>query len=120
MRLNNVLFIEEPETNLHPDFQSKLADLFVKIILEEGKQIIIETHSEYFIRKLQYLVASQKVSSDQILINYFNSSENREIDGIVKEIRIQTDGSLSKDFGPGFFDEALNWKFELMKLKNLN
>lgn len=120
MRLNNVLFIEEPETNLHPNFQSKLADLFVKIILEEGKQIIIETHSEYFIRKLQYLVASQKVSSDQILINYFNSSENREIDGIVKEIRIQTDGSLSKDFGPGFFDEALNWKFELMKLKNLN
>lgn len=120
IRLNDVLYIEEPETNLHPNFQSKLADLFASIVVKEEKQLIIETHSEYFIRKLQYLVASKQIESNKIIINYFNSPDIREKEGIVKEISILNDGSLSQDFGPGFFDEALNWKFELMKLKNMN
>jgi predicted ATPase len=87
---------------------------------EKNKQLIIETHSEYFIRKLQYLVAKNEIDSDNILINYFNPASYREKEGIVREISIEKDGSLSNDFGPGFFDEALNWKFELMKLKNQN
>ena len=114
-----VFFIEEPETNLHPDLQAKLADIIVEA-QASMTQFIIETHSEYFIRKLQYLVATKKLEEDRILINYFNPASLRDKEGIVKEIRIQKDGSLSQDFGPGFFDEALNWKFELMKLKNLN
>jgi AAA15 family ATPase/GTPase len=113
-------YIEEPESSLHPNYQSKIADIIISYVKENKTNVIIETHSEYFIRKLQYLVASKQIESDQIIINYFNSPETREEEGIVKEINIQKDGSLSKDFGPGFFDEALNWKFELMKLKNLN
>jgi len=118
--LYDILYIEEPETNLHPDLQSKLADLFVNVQKLKEKQLIIETHSEYFIRKLQYLVAKNEVDKDQVLINYFNPASLREKEGIIREIRILKDGSLSTDFGPGFFDEALNWKFELLKLKNLN
>jgi len=120
INLHDVLFIEEPETNLHPDLQAKLADIIVTAQVSEGKQFIIETHSEYFIRKLQYLVAKNEIDSDNILINYFNPASLREKEGLVKEISIENDGSLSDDFGPGFFDEALNWKFELMKLKNHN
>lgn len=120
INLHDVLFIEEPETNLHPDLQAKLADIIVTAQVSEGKQFIIETHSEYFIRKLQYLVAKNEIDSDNILINYFNPASYREKEGIVRETSIEKDGSLSNDFGPGFFDEALNWKFELMKLKNQN
>ena len=36
----------------------------------------------------------------------------------VKEIKILEDGSLSEEFGPGFFDETINLKLELLKLKN--
>jgi|GEM_PF-5399071 len=116
----DIVFVEEPETNLHPDLQSKLADVIMRAQKEKNKQLIIETHSEYFIRKLQYLVAKNEIDSDNILINYFNPASYREKEGIVREISIEKDGSLSNDFGPGFFDEALNWKFELMKLKNQN
>jgi len=38
----------------------------------------------------------------------------------VKKIEILKDGSLSDDFGTGFFDEALNLEFELLKIKNKN
>ena len=114
------IFIEEPEANLHPDLQSKLADIIVETQKLPMTQFVIETHSEYFIRKLQYLVAKNEVDKDQVLINYFNPASLRDKEGVIREIRILKDGSLSEDFGPGFFDEALNWKFELLKLKNLN
>lgn len=113
--------IEEPEANLHPAMQSKLADLFIDAIKKFKVQIIAETHSEYLIRKLQYLTAKGEFSPNDTAIYYFhNPKEIPDGEEQVKRIEIHEDGSLSSDFGPGFFDEALNWKFELMKLKNLN
>lgn len=116
-----LIIIEEPETNLHPRLQSLLADFFIDFQKETGHRLIIETHSEYLIRKMQYLVAKNSYDRKDILLYYFRDPKNL-IKGEmqVRKISIQEDGTLSKDFGPGFFDEALNWKFELMKLKNLN
>ena len=67
------ILIEEPESNLHPDFQSKLADLFVKASNQFDIQFIIETHSEYFIRRLQYLTAKIDIKPEDISIYYFNN-----------------------------------------------
>ncbi|TAE07506.1 MAG: hypothetical protein EAY72_14040, partial [Bacteroidetes bacterium] len=47
------IIVEEPEANLHPNFQSLLAEMFVDAVKTFGIQFIIETHSEYLIRKLQ-------------------------------------------------------------------
>ena len=67
------------------------------------------------------MVANGELKPTDITINYFNDPFAMEPgDKKIREISIQSDGSLTQDFGPGFFDEALNWKFELMKLKNLN
>jgi predicted ATPase len=118
--------IEEPEANLHPALQSKLADMFVDATKKFGVQIIVETHSEYLIRKMQYLVASKQseASPEDVVIYYFYKPDHPAvISGEVKQVeRIDIDesGILSKDFGSGFFDEALHWKFELLKLKNMN
>ena len=116
-------FIEEPESHLHPSFQSKLADFFVDNLNASkkrygiGHQIFIETHSEYFLRKLQYLVAKGEISAEKIAIHYIGDvNEAGERD--VYEIRVDSDGSLDRNFGPGFFDEATNWKFELMRIKH--
>ena len=82
---------------------------------------ILETHSEYLIRKLQYLVASKKLETEKVIVYYlnnFNAKESLENESQVVEISINEDGSLDGDFGSGFFDEATNWKFELMRLKN--
>ena len=63
----NILIIEEPEANLHPDLQSKLADILHLAVKEFPKKtFIIETHSEYLIRKLQYLTAKKELISRSI------------------------------------------------------
>jgi predicted ATP-dependent endonuclease of OLD family len=114
-----VLILEEPETNLHPSFQSKLAEMLVEIVKSFNIKIIIETHSEYLIRKLQYLTANKAIGPGASVIYYFNHpNEVAKGSEQVKEIKILEDGSLSDDFGPGFFDEATNIKFDLLKLKN--
>jgi len=112
------LFISEPEIHLHPNLQSKLGDLFLDYIEDKGN-LVIETHSEYLIRKIQYLVALGKLKPEQVAIYYFKDPniEDKGKDRISR-IHIREDGSLSDDFGPGFFDEATNIKFDLLRLKN--
>lgn len=112
------IIIEEPEANLHPNLQSKLADVFVTTLKHyPNLKFIIETHSEYFIRKLQYLTAKKEVSAESSVIYYFNADKyvnNQEPK--VKKIDILENGNLSETFGPGFYDETTRLQFDLMKL----
>lgn len=115
---SNIFLIEEPESNLHPKFQSQLANLFLDAKEKFNHQFIIETHSEYMIRKFQYLVAKGKMKPEDIVIYYLHDPNDiPEGEKQVKKIEILPDGSLSDDFGPGFFDEAANWELELLRLK---
>lgn len=99
--------IEEPEVHLHPKFQSKLAELFVDAFTNYNVQFIIETHSEYIIRKLQLLVANKKVSNSDISVLYvYDKKHKPEYEPQVKRIGIRKDGLLNGNFGDGFFDEA--------------
>jgi len=112
------VIIEEPEANLHPNLQSKLADVFVEIINYYPElNFIIETHSEYMIRRLQYLTAAKKISTDKSIIYYFNADKFvRPNETKVKAIEITSNGNLTDTFGPGFYDETTRLQFELMKL----
>jgi predicted ATPase len=115
----SVFTFEEPELNLHPALQSKLADLFYEVhALSKGKiQIIVETHSEYIIRRTQVLVAEKKLETkpnkNPFKIYYFND------DGDKSHYRIEydEDGILKRNFGNGFFDEASSNTLKLLRLK---
>ena len=105
--IKQVLCIEEPETNLHPALQSKLADMFVDANKQFKIQFVLETHSEYLIRKLQYLTVKGEITPSFATIYYFYHPDKiPPFEKQVKRIYIQEDGSLSDDFGSGFFDEA--------------
>ncbi|MBE2281238.1 MAG: DUF3696 domain-containing protein [Ignavibacteriaceae bacterium] len=114
----NLLFIQQPELHLHPGMQSKIADLLLlrkELYMEnkaEPKNLIIETHSEHFLRKLQILVAQKKLSPDEIGVYYFD----REKDGTtVRKINLDENGGWIEQFPSGFFDESYNLVKELIK-----
>ena len=98
--------IEEPEIHLHPAYQSKLAEMFADAYLEHGIRFIIETHSEYLIRKLQVMVADKdcSIKCSDVSLNYVDKG----LDGVAtnRKIGIADDGRLMDSFGEGFFDEA--------------
>lgn len=116
-----VFYLEEPESNLHPNWQSLLMELITEINQKFGIRFIIETHSEYMIRKLQFLMAdkTKDLETDSALIYYFNSDKNVDEskgEPKIKKIKIDKNGGLSDNFGPGFYDEAINLKFDLLNL----
>lgn len=52
---NNLLMIDEPEINLHPDAQRYMARLIV-FLVNKGIKVALSTHSDYFIREVNSLI----------------------------------------------------------------
>lgn len=108
----SVLVIEEPETHIHPNAQAMLATMFMSCIKRDQKQFFIETHSMYFVQKLQVLIAQGELSPEDVGVYYFNQGA----DGTqVEELPISTNGQFEKPFPPGFFDVAFELSKQLMK-----
>lgn len=111
------IIIEEPEQNLHPKVQSQLADLFLYLNKEYHCKFVVETHSEYLIRKTQVLVSKENFEDNSSMKEnnpfkvYYFYGENKDKPYYSMEYR--TDGKFSNEFGTGFFDIASNLAFEL-------
>jgi predicted ATPase len=68
MKKGDTLILEQPEIHLHPKIQSSLFDFLYSLTLE-GKNFIVETHSDHFITRLRRRVAEDKSSQ---LLNQVN------------------------------------------------
>lgn len=113
---NRILIIEEPEVNLHPALQSKIADFIVDFSRNFDATVIIETHSEYLIRRLQFLTAKKEIIPEDTIIHYLfhpESDHTKSTGEQLRTIHIKEDGRLDKEFGTGFFDEADNLTLSL-------
>ncbi|MDN3594651.1 AAA family ATPase [Zunongwangia endophytica] len=111
-----IILIEEPEGNLHPGLQSKLADLFYEAYLDHGVRFIIETHSEYLIRRSQVLM-----SKWHGVDTGYEDRETRPFGAFYFDLEegpynmiYREDGKFENEFGPGFFDESSNLAFDIL------
>ena len=68
--------IEQPEIHLNAHHQLALPNFFVDIINTTRKQFIIETHSEYFLKRLSSLVAKKELASKDLIIFYCYADES--------------------------------------------
>ena len=107
--------IEEPEIHLHPRYQSLLAEMFYDAYKTFGIHFIIETHSEYLIRKSQVIVAGLKYSSNQEAeekcpFRTYYMPNNRK----PYSLGYRKDGKFAEEFGSGFYDEATNLAFDIL------
>ncbi|MBL7766297.1 MAG: AAA family ATPase [Chitinophagaceae bacterium] len=117
---SHLIVIEEPELNLHPALQSILAELFLEANQHYGLNFIVETHSEYILRRTQVLVANNEFAKapndNPFTVCYFV----KEIDQQPYAMTYLEDGTFNRNFGDGFFDEASASTLELIKLRRTN
>lgn len=104
---DDVLLIENPEIHLHPMAQGRLG-AFLTMISKAGVQLIVETHSEHIINKIQYQIFSKKFDADMLAIYYKNDAREH-----FEHIEIGDNGRYIVDFPEGFFDASLG---ELMQI----
>ena len=66
----STLILEQPGIHLHPKVQAQLADLLIEIVNERNLRILIESHSEHLLNRLQRRIAEEKMSADDTAL-YF-------------------------------------------------
>jgi predicted ATPase len=71
----SVILMEQPEIHLHPAVQAELADVFIDAVEKRNIQIIIESHSEHLLRRLQRRIAEKRLSHEKAAL-YFCSLAN--------------------------------------------
>jgi predicted ATPase len=73
----STILMEQPEIHLHPSVQAGLADVFIDAITTRHIQIIVESHSEHLLRRLQRRIAEEGLSSDDAALYFFEVAESR-------------------------------------------
>lgn len=117
MDKDRTLITEQPEIHLNPKLQVTLADFFVSIV-NSGKTVILETHSEHLLLRLRALIADpdNEIKSSDVAL-YFVEKTNGEAS--IKPIPIEDNGHIDGDIWPkNFLDDALDASFNLSIMQN--
>lgn len=117
MDKGRTLITEQPEIHLNPKLQVTLADFFAHMV-NSGKTVILETHSEHLLLRLRALIADpdNEIKSSDVAL-YFVEKTNGETS--IKPIPIEDNGHIDGDIWPkNFFEDALDESFNLSIMQN--
>lgn len=90
----SITIIEQPEIHLHPRMQADLGDLFLDIVKNKRKKLIIETHSEYLLRRIRRRISEGKISANDVAICLFHS-RTKDQEANVEILNITNKGSFT-------------------------
>lgn len=104
MPKDGTLILEQPEIHLHPRIQSLLFDFLYSLVLQ-GKNVIIETHSDHFITRMRRRIAE---SPDSAHIDNINLTFIEPNKGEVYFEMIELDDMGTTNYFPEDFIEQSN------------
>ena len=112
---NAQIMIEEPESNLHPDYQIMLAHMIMDYSESFGLSFIIETHSEYMLREFQLMVKrdDNSITKDKVNVNF-------GVDGVFTNVTINDKGLLSQSIAKNFYGKTAEQMREFHSLNDKN
>jgi predicted ATPase len=113
--LSRVTFIEQPELHLHPEMQADLADLLIEAVkpgkkrdgnLIRHSQILVETHSESMIMRIQKRIREGKLDASDVAIIGVDKFAGGG--SLAQEYRISSEGQLVDELPRDFSTLRLN------------
>ncbi len=105
----DVLIIDEPELNLHPDNQRKIARVLVMMV-NEGIKVMVSTHSDYIIKEFNNLIMlGRKFKNYEELMNKYGYDSSQLLneedisayvlnDNSIQKLELDTEGILVETF----------------------
>lgn len=104
-----IILMEQPEIHLHPNAQSALADVMIDVIdsrengADRNIQLIIETHSEHFLRRLQRRIAEGAVPKEKVSAYFANITTTPPT---LELLQIDTFGNI-RNWPKNFFGDEM-------------
>ena len=104
---STLLLVQQPEVHLHPSAQAALATLFCTVAAA-GRQIIVETHSEYVIDRVRMDIRDRttRLQPADVSILFF---ERTDLDVHIHSLRFDEQGNLlhaPDGYGQFFMNET--------------
>lgn len=99
----STIVLEQPEIHLHPSVQAGLADVFIDAIRTRNIQIVLESHSEYLVKRLQRRIAEDELTNDNVAL-YFCSMAGDE--SKIEPLDIDQDGNI-RNWPADFFGDEM-------------
>ncbi|MGH8122615.1 MAG: DUF3696 domain-containing protein [Rudaea sp.] len=106
---NSTVWMEQPEIHLHPQVQAELADAFISAVqsAEAGRlrnvQLIVESHSEHFLLRLQRRVAEGLITPEELAV-YFVRQTNTGVE--LEPLRLTMFGEI-ENWPDNFFGDDM-------------
>ncbi len=123
---NSFIIIEEPEVHIHPALQTCLGDLFIESAQMNHNIILVESHSEYILDRLQRRIAEEKISCDEVNLYYLkieqekisdNSSNHQDGTPVFTKLQLDEYGLFKNKIPPEFFNIGLtDSKFQIERM----
>lgn len=107
--VGSTLILEQPGIHLHPKVQSQLADMLIEVITERNLQILVESHSEHLLTRLQRRIAEERISSDQTALYFCRNDEGAST---IERLDIDESGNI-KNWPENFFGDVMGDMFAM-------
>ena len=102
----SILILEQPEAHLHPKSQADLADVFIDVVKNRNIQIILETHSEHLLRRLQRRIAEEEIPATDTAL-YFCQVNHGTSE--IERLNMDEYGNITNWPQDFFGDEMSDW-----------
>ena len=99
----STLLLEQPEIHLHPFAQAALADVLIKTVQNRNLQIIVESHSEHLLRRIQRRIAREVIHPDSVAL-YFCHLENGS--SAIEKLEVDAYGNIT-NWPTDFFGDEM-------------
>ena len=99
----SIVVLEQPEIHLHPSVQAWLADVFIEVVNRRNVQIILESHSEHLLRRLQRRIAENFISANKTAL-YFCRMDDAA--STTEKLNVDLCGSIT-NWPEGFFGDEM-------------
>ena len=107
----STLILEQPGIYLHPRVQSQLADLLIEVVTERNLQVIVESHSEHLLVRLQRRIAEGKIEGDKIGL-YFCSNDEAKGVSTLEPLEVDRVGNI-RNWPENFFGDVMGDMFAI-------
>ncbi len=119
---NSTILVEQPEVHIHPRLQAELGDLIIESVFDRNNQVIVETHSEHLMLRIQRRFRTKsgphrRLATDDVSVLFIDQNA----DGFSHPIRLRLSGEgyFEDDWPDGFFVERVKELYGDLSVEDL-
>lgn len=108
--VGSTLILEQPGIHLHPMVQSQLLDLLIEVVTERKLQILVESHSEHLLTRLQRRIAEKQIPEKNVVLYFCRNNDGAST---IEQLEVDEESGDIKNWPENFFGDVMGDMFAM-------